>query len=257
MILEQSVRSLLVGATTNAQELSSATGFVVKHDDNPYLVTNWHVAAGREPLGGSPLSPTGAVPDELVIVHNVAGQLGTWQGRSEPLYDASGDPLWLEHPDHGRTVDVVALPLTKTTGVDLYPYDLSDPEPRIAFGPSDDVSIIGFPFGMTGGGAFGIWVQGTLATEPNVDFQDLPAFLVDSRTRSGQSGSPVIIYATSSFRSETGDVNIMTGARERFVGIYSGRTNEQSDLGIVWKAHALTETLEGQRRGPLPVIGAL
>lgn len=45
----------------------------------------------------------------------------------------------------------------------------------IVFGPSDVASIIGFPFGQSGGGALGIWVQGTMASEPSLDFNELPA----------------------------------------------------------------------------------
>jgi hypothetical protein len=120
------------------------------------------------------------------------------------------------------------------------------------YGPSDLLSIIGFPFGITGGGALGIWVQGTVATEPSVDFDELPCLLVDSRTRPGQSGSPVIAYRPSGYQTEEGST-VMTGqAAERFVGVYSGRINQESDLGFVWKAQALLDILSGQTRGPLP-----
>jgi len=56
------------------------------------------------------------------------------------------------------------------------------------------LSIVGFPFGITGGGGLGVWVQGTIATEPSLDFDGMPRFLIDSRTRPGQSGSPVLAY---------------------------------------------------------------
>jgi hypothetical protein len=148
---------------------------VASYEGQNYLVTNWHVAAGRNPLTGQPMASTGAVPDALVVVQNKAAQLGRWEPRTEPLYEGNGDPLWLEHPEHGRRVDVVALPLTQTDGVDLFPYEPANPGCLIAIGPTAQVSIIGFPFGMTAGRAFGVWVQGTVASEPEVDFQNLPA----------------------------------------------------------------------------------
>ena len=202
------------------------------------------------------MATSGAVPDSLVVLHNTANQLGSWVRRTESLYDGQGDPLWLEHPQHGRKVDVVALPLTQTNGVDLFPYEPANPGPPIALGPTEQVSIIGFPFGMTAGGAFGIWVQGTVASEPDVDFQGLPSLMVDSRTRSGQSGSPVIVYRPGAWQGGGALLNLGAGAAARFVGVYSGRINAQSDLGIVWKATALVAILNGQQRGPLPTVGS-
>jgi Trypsin-like peptidase domain len=246
-IAAPSVKSLFLATRANGNELSTATGFVATHHGNHYLVTNWHVVTGRRNDNATALSTTGTVPDELVVLHNVAGQLGHWQPRAVRLYGEDGSPLWLEHPVHGRRVDVVALPLTSTAGIELFTYDPVNPGPLIVFGPSDPVSIIGFPFGLTGGGAAGIWVQGTVATEPAIDFGDLPCFLVDSRTRPGQSGSPAILYRTGGYSDEDGNVIVQPGSVERFVGIYSGRINEQSDLGFVWKAVVLAEIFEGQQ----------
>jgi len=79
--------------------------------------------------------------------------------------------------------------------LDLDPHDTLPGQMK--WGPSDFVNVIGFPFGWTGGGALGIWVQGAIATEPEVDYDGLPRFLIDSRTRMGQSGSPVTIYKRS------------------------------------------------------------
>lgn len=158
-------------------------------------------------------------------------------------------------PPARTAVDVVVLPVTQTQNVALYPYVPGILGIPIAMGPSDPVSIIGFPFGHTAGGMMGIWVQGTLASEPAIDWQDLPCFLVDSRTRSGQSGSPAILWRTGAYTTEAGSTVVSTGIAERFVGIYSGRINEHSDLGVVWKAAALVELLNGQRRGPLPMVG--
>ena len=255
-----SLKSLLVAARANGgRQLATATGFAAVHDGRHYLVTNWHVAAGRNPKDGKFLSKSGAVPDELFIMHNGA-QIGRWDSRVERLHDANGAPLWLEHPVYGRRVDVVALPLTQTEGITVYPYDPASPGLPIAFGPSQTVSIIGFPFGTTGsgeaGGVPGIWVQGAVATEPALEFDGLPCFLVDSRTRPGQSGSPVIVYRTGVYSTDDGSVMASTGPVERFIGVYSGRINKDSDLGFVWKASALVEILAAQRPGPMPTIGA-
>jgi Trypsin-like peptidase domain len=261
-----SLKSLLVSAWANAgnglptglpsaEHLAHATAFVAVHSGRHFLVTNWHVVAGRHAEDGKPLAASLALPEALLIMHNTDGQIGGWSSRLEPLYDEHDAPLWFEHPTLGRNVDVVALPLTQTDGVRLYPYDPAMPGAPISFGASDLVSIVGFPFGKTGGGAAGIWVQGSVATEPGFNYDDLPCFLVDSRTRQGQSGSPVILYRKGTFLSDDGAVMASSSPVERFVGIYSGRINSESDLGRVWKAHALTEILDGEKRGAIPIIG--
>jgi hypothetical protein len=114
------------------------------------------------------------------------------------------------------------------------------------------LSIIGFPFGDTGGGWLPIWVQGWVASEPEVDLYGLPLFLVDSRTRPGQSGSPVIAYSPGPPTALMGSVSMAGRPYERFVGVYSGRLNDESDIGRVWKWKALVEAIDGEQRGPLP-----
>ncbi len=84
-IAEPSVKSLLIQMQVAGQALSTGTGFVANSPKGPVLVTNWHNAAGRNPQTGQPISPTGAVPDALVILHNCAGHLGEWVPRQEPL----------------------------------------------------------------------------------------------------------------------------------------------------------------------------
>jgi hypothetical protein len=192
------------------------------------------------------------VPDELVIYHNSAGTLGVWVDRIEPLWDAAGQPLWREHPTLKGAADVVALPLTSTTGIAVYAYDPWSPGFNIMLEPSQRLSIIGFPFGLTAGGLFAVWIGGTVASEPAVDFDNKPLFLVDSRTRPGQSGSPVIIYGTGgTFTQASGGTTIYAGTVEQFVGVYSGRINEQSDLGFVWKHSTVCNVVDSGIPGSL------
>jgi hypothetical protein len=159
-----------------------------------------------------PLGKSGGLPNCLRIQHNLQDRLGVWTSVVEPLHDAAGAPLWLEHPIHGSRVDVVGLPLTNIQGMALYPHSCNGaagsgatelPLP-MKWGPSDFVNVIGFPFGFSGGGGMGIWVQGAIATEPDLDYRDLPRFLIDSRTRSRQSGSPVVIYKRNGWVTRQG-----------------------------------------------------
>jgi hypothetical protein len=90
-----------------------------------------------------------------------------------------------------------------------------------------------------------VWATGFVASEPAVNYNDLPVFLIDCRSRPGQSGSAVIAYRSGGMVAlEDGSSAVYNGPVTRFLGVYSGRVNEQSDLGFVWKAQALSELVD-------------
>jgi hypothetical protein len=152
-------------------------------------------------------------------------------------------PLWIEHPRLGDRADIAVLPLTAVDDVEIFPYELAD-GPTLVYRPSDAVSVVGFPFGMQAGGSLAVWTTGFVASEPQVDYNGLPIFLVDCRTRNGQSGSAVIVHRNGGWVTmEDGQPRLLQTPATRFVGIYSGRINEESDLGMVWKAQAVAEAV--------------
>ena len=245
-IAKPSVQSLLLQMRFNDQLLSTGTGFVSSSAKGPLLITNRHNVTGRRQDNNKPLSPTGGVPNEVVIYHNIKGHLGTWQGKNEKLYfDPNNEKRrWIEHPVLGPRADFVALPLTQLDNVELYPYDLENPGEDMMVGPAEVVSVIGFPFGITAGGVFPVWATGFIASEPIVDFNDLPIQLIDCRSRQGQSGSPVLAYRSGGVISMTdGSAASFDGPVSRLIGIYSGRINAESDIGIVWKTSAILELI--------------
>lgn len=228
----------------NSQPLSTGTAFVVQSAKGPHLITNRHNVTGRHQDTGVPLSSTGGIPSDIVIVHNRKGLLGQWVPKKEPLH-IEGTPRWREHPTLGAKADFVALPLTSLEDVELFPYDPANPGPDIFVGPADPISVIGFPFGMTAGGAFGVWATGSLASEPDVDFGRLPIQLIDCRSRQGQSGSPVISYHQSGMvKMANHTLAGFNGPVLKFIGVYSGRINTESDIGIVWKASAIQQLVQ-------------
>ena len=243
-IAEPSVKSLLAEMRFNGQPLATGTAFVVDTRKGPVLITNRHNVTGRHPETGRPLSETGGVPNEILILHNRRNRLLEWVPRLEPLYDGE-TPRWTEHPNLGRKADFVALPLTQLDDVHIYPYDPSNPGPDMFIGPSDALSVVGFPFGIQAGGSLAVWATGFMASEPDIDFGNLPVFLIDCRSRQGQSGSAVIAYRSGGMVAmASGGSAAFGGHVYRFLGIYSGRINPQSDLGIVWKASAIGELVD-------------
>ena len=171
------------------------------------------------------------------------GGLLRWTPVDVALYDDEGMPTWVEHPRLGGKVDVVAIPLPDGWASVDPGIDLDNPGADLAVAVASEVFIIGFPFGETGGGSLGIWVRGSIATEFEVDWSGLPCFLVDSRTRAGQSGSPVFAYSAGPAVMGGGQISITSGPQHRFLGIYSGRINSESDLGVTWRAKAVGEII--------------
>jgi hypothetical protein len=249
-IAQPSVQSLHIQPLRGGTPVASGTAFVVRgRQGKYYLITNRHNVLGRN-SENKPLGQFSQIPDALRVYHNVHGQLGSWTAIDEALYSSPGQPRWLEHPTFGRRVDVIALELSLSANVAFYPHDQTAASvSNVAIRVTTELSIIGFPFGLTGGGKLGVWSRGTIATEPDIDFDDLPLMLIDSRTRQGQSGSPVIFWATSSFETkEEGAAMFGGGSISLLMGVYSGRVNAESDLGLVWKARIIDEIIDGDSR---------
>ncbi len=150
-VARPSIQSLLIQMCFNGQLLATGTGFIVESRLGPVLVTNRHNVTGRNQETGEPLSDKGGIPNEIQIIHNCKNMLGTWIEKIEPLYFSNQLPRWYEHPLLGSQADFVALPLSNTDGIDVYPYDLNNPGPDIAIGPSEICSVVGFPFGLQAG----------------------------------------------------------------------------------------------------------
>lgn len=240
-----STQSLLIELYVNGNALSTATGIIVQRDGTDYLVTNWHVLSGRHPESGEPLSPTLGIPDEIRILHHARNRLGSWVVRSEPLVNAEGAMLWVEHA-RSSEIDVAALRLTTVDDeVQLYPFDLALADTDMIPEPAMPISILGFPFGLSAGGAWPIWKTGHIATDPDIDFETgKPAFLIDATTRGGMSGSPVVLRMHSGFRTRSGARVLGAGVQTKLLGIYSGRIREDVEIGRVWRPSVIGEVLD-------------
>jgi hypothetical protein len=252
-LLSASYSSAHLTVRANGQVLSHATAFLCSAGLNLFLVTARHVVTGRHNESGDLLSATGAVPDELGVRYIMPTVQGPkFEERIEPLYNPTGHPRWVEHPTHGARADCVAVPIGTTRRFPMLPYNGEHPlgtrDPKIVYGPSDPVSVVGYPFGKDAGG-YAIWATGFVASEPSVDYAGLPILLVDCRTRPGQSGAPVILQRNSGLvLLEDGSMISDGRPRSRFLGVYSGRVNPESDIGMVWKTSAIREILTAVAR---------
>ncbi len=240
-----SLPSLLVSLFVNKQLLGTATGFIVEKDSKYFLVTNWHVVSGRNSNTNQPSSHTGGLPDEIqILLHS--HQLGLWIPYDYQLLDpSSGKPMWLEHPK-GREVDVVAIRLgTLPNGVQPYPMDRTLANADLSLMPGMPVFIIGFPFGISAAAALPIWKTGHLASDHDIDYNGKPSFLIDATTRGGMSGSPVVARMSGGHYTSKG-FTVSSRMATRFLGVYSGRIREDSEIGIVWRPSVIDEILSNE-----------
>lgn len=163
------------------ERMGNATGFIVERESVHYLITNWHVVSGRRPDNGQLVAPQVGLPDKIEIFHNQIGAayIMSWAPTVEQLIDSTGAPRWLEHSTFGRRVDVLALPLAFTSGINFMTYSLDDGSsgvPVLIADVPDPVSIIGFPFGEAAAGRIAIWVRGSIATDMEIDYGGVPCF---------------------------------------------------------------------------------
>lgn len=224
-------------------QLGTATGFVVKIENMSFLVTNLHVFIGNTRQG---------IPDHVRTKLRIFQSKEFCIVEKFPLYDSEEQPLWLEHPVHGSKVDVALLPLRQfSNDIEPQPLDLSLMHTDMELVLTEAVTVIGFPFGKDQGGLLPIWVGGTLASDLEVHWNDLPAFLISGTTKPSMSGSMVIARRIGSVRTK--EANLFNGKiNDKFLGVYSGRLKIDgyeedgidSHIGIVWRAEIVKEILE-------------
>ena len=222
------------------------TAFTVQVNNQNYLITNWHIVTGRNANTNNPID--GPCDPDIMKVWFFTNTIGLWLHKTIRLKDENGQNLWIEHPT-GRRVDVVAIPFGPSADIYIRNLDLATASIPLKMYPSREVSIIGYPLGLSAGGKFPIWKKGHIASEMDLNFDNKPIFLIDATTRSGMSGSPVVLRASGMVQMET---NITAGTYTKFLGIYSGRLGNDAEIGMVWKPSVIEEIIVNANPSLLP-----
>lgn len=249
------MKSLFIEMFFDEQILSSGTAFLAANDTTSHcaLITNRHNVTGRNQDTNECLSKFCATPNYIVIHFHKGDSLGEWHKVKLPLYRDDGTPYWIEDPVLGAKADVIALNLKWGRDVNKFAYYMKSTLDRdnLYVGPSDTVSVIGFPFGISSSGKFPVWATGFMAQELLLITKENPVFLIDCRARQGQSGSPVVAYRAGGYRKIDGNKisAVLSGTPKwEFLGIYSGRINNESDLGRVWHASVIERILNAAEK---------
>ena len=256
----------------------TATAFLLRRNNDYFLVTALHVLTGRH-WQTKRLSDSGLIPEqftakvpyykftpprqhdliwaryELKLIEPTAGE-----------YDTAAP--WLVHPKFREDVDVGVIPLTdfpKEVFAKLQSKEMAekssspfafdwDVETKLATEVGDDVFVVGFPENIKVTAELPIWKRGSVATEPDISINGLPYVLVDTGTRGGMSGAPVLRRMPVGVAPFGGPDRILALNRPyaELFGVYSGRYGADeltSQLGIVWKREVISDILNSPTLG--------
>jgi len=243
----------------------SGTGFFfsnkVGEQEFPFVVTNKHVVTNMREGALSFLQRTGALP---TLGNGFRLRIDDWS------------QAWFVHPD--PNVDIAICPfapleahIKQQHNVDLFYRCVSSdmiptPQQVAELDAIELVTFIGYPNGVWDSkNLLPVARRGTTASPIEVDFEGTPRFLIDASVFGGSSGSPVFILNQGSWATKNGGLAV--GSRVHFVGVIAAvffRTQmnqivavpsptqvqpmaqhqEMIDLGIVFKARTVVETIE-------------
>ena len=267
MKIETGAEQLLFSTLRIETPSSVGTGFIVQHPlkdgQGLCLVTNKHVIEstkeGRLTFTRLRLESGVAVPD---------------LGQSEKVQLTGDEWKWTGHPS--GDVDITAMPLVplldalgkagkqvffKSVPTNIIP----DQKALEELDAVEEVLFIGYPNNVFDRvNNLPIYRKGITATHSCIDYENKPTFLVDASVFPGSSGSPVFIYNVGGW---TGRHGMTVGNRIMLLGVLSAvlyrqadgslefrdiptaikpviHTQEMIDLGIVFKARTVVETIE-------------
>jgi hypothetical protein len=242
---------------------ATGTAFFYKSEEGLFLITNWHNVTGVNAATGQPLHKMGMLPTSIRVHYKqLVEKNGSKYIKSNhitiPLY-YDDLPIWLEHSLR-ENVDVVAIKLAPAAfeGFANEAINLIEQELRLTLDAGMECFILGFPEGIIGPAKTPIWKRGSVASEP---YDGRVYYYVDSATRKGMSGSPVIGRHSGfiSFGGAPVSDDSVIGTVEKFIGIYSGRVGDDAlgyQLGMVWKVDVLQDILSGNTKGLHPLGNA-
>ena len=254
---------------SGARQVSQGTGFLYATTkpngtdiDMVFLATNYHVGTGNEPM-----SAARAQGDRLQFYfHASRTDPSNYFPVNIPLYTKTGEPIWVQNQQFPEA-DVVLVPIVSTL------YDgrgqltvFSDAHTQVDMKvrPSSQAVLLGYPYGFFDTRNFlPVWKTGHLATEPTVDFQGQPVFLVDVSAFPGMSGAPVVGVSNGVYESDRQAGAMMSGVQRKLLGIFSAMRmvkpqasadaagtpiatavpspGDSLQLGYVWKAQLITD----------------
>ena len=246
--------------------VSQGTGFFYVHQDINrqilYLVTNYHVLTGSSPCEKK--TPAG---DNIAFQFHLSEiEPGKIKTVRFPLFARNGKPVWItssSYPEADLAVIPLDTSLYQSCKINCISAQWAGKNLKVR--PTSNVTLVGYPYGFYDKkNALPIWKTGSVASEPNVDFDGKPLFLIDISAFPGMSGAPAFAISYGMYEMEEGGTS--GGGARKFLGIYAsmqmvgkekyleeivhdtriGIVDEESlEIGHIWKANLLLETVKG------------
>ena len=246
--------------------VSQGTGFYVVHkygEQNVlFLVTNYHVLTGSAPLDGK--DPIG---DNIQFnIHISKDSPEKIKEFRFPLFTADSKPVWLVNEEN-KEADLAIIPMP----IEVYKeaeivncINENWSKNKLKVRTTTRTSVVGYPYGYYDKkNSLPIWKTGSIASEPDIDFDGKKLIVLDISAFPGMSGAPVFARAQRMY--ETIDGGMTGGVINKFIGVYASmqmltknkfleqlitqvpvgiKDQESLQLGHVWKASLIFEVLE-------------
>lgn len=244
--------------------VSLGTGFFYAYQDLNvqvlYLITNYHVLTGSSPLENKP-----CIGDTIALQFHISDtEPGKIKTVRLPLFTKNEKPIWITSsscPEADLAVIPLVDPLYQDCKVRYISAEWAKGDLKVR--PTTNVALVGYPYGFYDmKNALPIWKTGSVASEPDVDFDGKPLFLVDVSAFPGMSGSPVFgVSPHGVYESKEGAIKIGVNLKT-FLGIYVSMHQhvenkylkevaygnglgivdyESLEIGDVWKARLISE----------------
>lgn len=247
--------------------ISQGTGFYIAKQDTVnkreslYLVTNYHVLTGSAPQEKKP--PKG--DNILFLFHKDPTNPKLVKQVRLPLYTKTRIPIWKSSEKYiDADIAVILLPTLVYRDCSVIAISEDFVKAPIKVRPTSPLTLVGYPYGYYDkSNSLPIWKTGSVGSEPSIDFDNKPVFIIDISAFPGMSGSPAFAIANGTYESEKGDVYM--GRIQRFMGIYASMQmlnekkyleqfdtfdkksgiiySESLELGKVWKASLIFDII--------------
>lgn len=247
--------------------VSQGTGFFVAKNDTAkkqtylYLVTNYHVLTGSAPNENKP-----SIGDNIIfLLHKDPSNPQDVKEIRYPLFTKSKQPVWKTSDEyHEADIALILLPSSVYNDCSVFAISEDWSKPIIKVRPSSSLTLVGYPYGYYDkANSLPIWKTGSVASEPNIDFDSKPLFVVDISAFPGMSGAPAFVVANGAYEIVDGGTSV--GRLQQFMGIYASMQmlngkkyleqlgvndkipgitfSESLELGHVWKATLIFEII--------------
>ncbi|WP_405082155.1 serine protease [Paenibacillus chitinolyticus] len=210
----------IVSKDDNGETIGTGTGFfyqilcdIEKKTNVIVIVTNKHVV---EQGSG------------VELIFNIRGKDGKpVLNDHQTFYLPKSDKLWINHPE--TDVDLCILPIgtllnlamSKNVHLLAIPFPekiIPAAEELSKFTAIEEIVTVGYPNGIWDEvNNLPIIRKGITATHPSIDYTGKKIFLIDAGIYPGSSGSPVLLYNSTSYADSTGEIYF--GDRIHLLGI--------------------------------------